>query len=203
MANIIQDFLDGSLLHRDYGFIPSRVERLYVDILQFDLQNLIEVPDGFVCVADLEILTDHPCDLVSRENAFFFLCSFLLYKDSFEISVDDLLETARCLGIKNLEVCLQLCPGVMENDVFNLATDSADAISLIHIIASTEERLAHEDTSLPKFIRQILEFLSSGQASSSSFSAPFFLGSCVSFHFFSGNCHYLWLSGHRQDMPVL
>ena len=44
------------------GFIPSRAERLYVVVLQFDLQNLIEVQDGFECVANLEILKDHPLD---------------------------------------------------------------------------------------------------------------------------------------------
>ena len=69
---IIQHFLVGLLLHRDYGFIPWRVERLDVVILQFDLQNLSEMQDGFVCVADLEIFVDHPGDLPSREKAFFF-----------------------------------------------------------------------------------------------------------------------------------
>ena len=99
-------------LHRDYGFIPWRVERLDVVIFQFDLQNLIEMQDGFVCVAHLEILVDHPCDLPSRENAFFsFLCSFILNEDSsFEVSVDDILESTRDLRVKNLEVCLQLGP---------------------------------------------------------------------------------------------
>ena len=28
----------GLLLHRDYGFVPSRVERLHVVVLQVDLQ---------------------------------------------------------------------------------------------------------------------------------------------------------------------
>ena len=35
--------------------MPSRAERPNVVILQLDLQNLIEVQDGFVCVADLDI----------------------------------------------------------------------------------------------------------------------------------------------------
>ena len=53
------------------GFIPSRIERLYVLILQFD-QNLTEVQDGFVRVADLELLIDHQSDLLSCEKAFSF-----------------------------------------------------------------------------------------------------------------------------------
>ena len=106
----IQVFLVGLLLHRDYGFIPSRVEPLYVVIVQFDSQNLTEVQDGFVCVANLEILSSHPCG--SREKALFFLHSFFSSEDTcFEVSVDDLLETTRYCRIKNLEVCLQLCPG--------------------------------------------------------------------------------------------
>ena len=39
---------------RDCGFIPSRVERLYVVILQYNLQNLVDVQGVFVRVADLE-----------------------------------------------------------------------------------------------------------------------------------------------------
>ena len=41
--HFFRSFVVGVLLHRDDGFIPSRVERLYVVILQFDFQNLIEV----------------------------------------------------------------------------------------------------------------------------------------------------------------
>ena len=70
-------FLVGLLLQQDYGFIWSRDERLYVVILHFDPQNLIEVQDGFLCVANLEILIDYPCHLPSLEKAFFFLHSFL------------------------------------------------------------------------------------------------------------------------------
>ena len=52
---------------------------------------------------------DHSCDLPSREKAFFFLCSFFQKEDSsFEVSVDDLLETTHSLAIKNPQVCLQL-----------------------------------------------------------------------------------------------
>ena len=53
----LQNFLVGLFL----GFVPLRVERLCVVVLQFDLQRLIEVHDGFVCVADLERLIDRPC----------------------------------------------------------------------------------------------------------------------------------------------
>ena len=71
--------------------IPSRIERLSVVILQLDLQNLIEVQDGFVCGADLVINRDHTCDLLSREKAFFFLRGFFLIEDtSSEVSLDDL-----------------------------------------------------------------------------------------------------------------
>ena len=52
----LQKFLVGLLLHHDYGAIPSRVERLYAVMFQVDSQTLFEVQDGFVCVADLEIL---------------------------------------------------------------------------------------------------------------------------------------------------
>ena len=90
------------ILHRGYGFIQSRVERLYVVLLKFGFQNLMEVQNGFVCVADLEILTDYPCDSPSREKAFSCLCSFFLDEESFfDISVDDLLETIRYFRIKN------------------------------------------------------------------------------------------------------
>ena len=44
----IHNFLVGLILHRDYRFIPSRIERLYVVVLHFDLQNRIEVQDAFV-----------------------------------------------------------------------------------------------------------------------------------------------------------
>ena len=71
----------------DYGVIPPCIERLFVVILPFDLLNLMEV-QGFVCVADFEILADHPCDLLSRDHALFFLCSFFLNADlSFEVTI--------------------------------------------------------------------------------------------------------------------
>ena len=46
---------------------------------------------------------------------------------------------------------------VTEYGVFRSAVNFADSISLIHIVASTG-RLAHEGTSLLRFIRQILKF---------------------------------------------
>ena len=107
---ILQNFV--VRFHRYDGSFPSRIERLYVVILQIDLQNLIEVQDGFVCVADLEIRVDHPFDLPSRENAFFIFFRFFLDEhSSLEVCVDYLLETTRCFRNKNLEPCLQLAPG--------------------------------------------------------------------------------------------
>ena len=77
-------------------FHPSCIERLYAVILKINLRNLIEVQDRFVCVAHLEILKHHPCDLPSRGKAVVFMCSFLLNEDpSLEVSVDDLLESTR------------------------------------------------------------------------------------------------------------
>ena len=50
--------------------------------------------------------------LKNCEKAFSFFCYFFLNEDSsVEVSVDDPLETTRYVGIKNLEVCVQLCPG--------------------------------------------------------------------------------------------
>ena len=117
------------LLHRAEGFVPSRVERLQVVTLQFDFQNLIEVQDGFVCFADLEILIDRPCDLPARERAFFFLCSFTLVI---------FLRPLADLRIMNLEVCL--------------------GISLIHTVASIG-RLAHDTELLKfmRWIRKFLK----------------------------------------------
>ena len=103
--------------------------------------------------------------------------SFSLNEDSpLEVSVGELLEPTRIFRIEDLEVRLQLDP-MIEYD-FRSAMDIADSISLIHIIGSIG-RLALEDTSLLKLIRQILKFLKSGQASGSSFFS-FLLGSSVS-----------------------
>ena len=97
-----------------------------LSFFKFDLQNLIEDRDGLVCVADLEILTDHPCDLPSLEKAFLFLCSFFLDENpSFLISVDDFLGAACYLRVKNLEVALQHRHG-HSNGVFT------NSISMIH-----------------------------------------------------------------------
>ena len=80
--------------HRGYGFIQSRAERL--------------CGVAFVCVADLHVLVDHPCDLLSLAKAFFF---FLTADSPFEVSVGGLFQITRYFRIKNLQVCLQLCPG--------------------------------------------------------------------------------------------
>ena len=80
-----------------------------VFVLQFDHQDFIEVQSGFVCVDDLEIQMDHPCDLPSCDKAFFFLRSFFFNKDSSpDVSIDDFIERTCLFRIKNLEVCLQL-----------------------------------------------------------------------------------------------
>ena len=137
---------------------------LISSFFQFDLQNLIEVQDGVVCLADLQEPIGHPCDSPSRENAFFFWCSFSLNEEpSCEVSVDDLLETTRSL----------LAARVTVNDVFRSATDFVDSTSLIHTIAAIE-RLAREDTALLKFNRRILKIQKSRQASNSSCSASEF-----------------------------
>ena len=52
--HIFQNFLVGFLLYHDDVFIPSCIQWLHDVMLQFDLQNLIEIQNGFVCVADLE-----------------------------------------------------------------------------------------------------------------------------------------------------
>ena len=62
-------------------------------VLQFDLQNLIQVQERVVRVADLEVLTDHPCDLRSREKAFSFyaaVCKLILVTecDVFSSAID-------------------------------------------------------------------------------------------------------------------
>ena len=99
------------LLHRDYGLVPSRVERLHVVVPWFDLQNFIEVQDWFVRVDDLEVpkIIQATCLPVRKR---FFQCSFFFFNrdSSLQVSVDDFLETTRYLRLKNLWVCLQLCP---------------------------------------------------------------------------------------------
>ena len=87
IRQIVQNLIVWLLLHRDDGFVSSRVERLHVVILHFALQNLIEVQNRLVCVADLEILTDHPCGLHSHEKAILFLCSFFFGYDDLFLSL--------------------------------------------------------------------------------------------------------------------
>ena len=143
---------------------PSRVERLYV---QFDPQTLTEVQDGFVCVADLEKLIDRPCDLLSCEKAFSFCAA------SAEVSVGDLLETTCHAGIKNLEVCLQLCPAIV-HEVFRSAMNFADSISLIHTICFNRTTCTRGHFT-PEMTGPGLEL---------KFCSYLCLGSCVSLHLF-------------------
>ena len=149
----------------------SAVLASYLLFFRSTSQN--EFQNGVICIADLEILKDHPCDLSSCERAFFLLCSFSLNEDSsFEVSVDDLLETLAVLEPRTSKFGCNLSL-VIEYAVFRSARDFANSISLIHTIASFG-RLAHEDTSLLKTIRHILKFLTASQASNSSFSASVF-----------------------------
>ena len=48
---MVQHFVVWLLLHRDGGFVPSRVERLHLVVLQFDLKLFIEFQDRCVRVA--------------------------------------------------------------------------------------------------------------------------------------------------------
>ena len=97
-----QNFVVEPILHWDNAFIPWRVGRWYVVVLQLELSNFSEVHDRFVPVADLEILIDHPCDLPSREKAFFFLyCFFFNKHSSLQISVD-LLDATYHVRVKKL-----------------------------------------------------------------------------------------------------
>ena len=78
-------------------------------------------------------------------------------------------------------------------DVFRWTTDLADSISLIHTVAAIG-RLAHGDTSLLKFLHQILNFPKSSQEF---VSPPLVLAPPLE--------HYnlLWLSGSLQDTQQL
>ena len=130
-------------------------KRLYVVTLQFDLQKLIGVQETFVCVAHLETLVEHPCHLPSHEKVLVSLGIFFSNEDSsFEMCVDDLLEITRYFRIKKTSMFVCHLAQVTACDAFESAIDVAESISLIPIIASIG-RLAHEDTSLQKFIRKL------------------------------------------------
>ena len=94
VKKMIQNSLIGLLLHRDESFIPLRIERLSFFNSTFKISSQSKA--GSSVSLTLKVLMDHPCDLPSRENGFFFLCSFILNEDSsFEVSVVDLLEASR------------------------------------------------------------------------------------------------------------
>ena len=159
---MFQNFLVKLLLHRDCGFN-----------LQLDLAKLVEVQDGFVCVADLEILVDHSCDFPSREKAFFFCAASSRMKTlRLKAPLMIFLRPPRYFRIKNLEVCLQLGPGDRIRHLelgsrlrgFNLANPN----DCLYRTTRTSK------TRLLKFIRHMLKFLKSGQASNSSVSASCF-----------------------------
>ena len=102
---------------------------------------------GSSVVAHLERLTDHPCDLPP----------LMIFLRPLAIS-----ESRTSKFVSNFTL-------VIVYDVFRSALDFADSISLIHTIASIG-RLAHEDTSLPKFIShqtklqtQVFQLLFSGK----------------------------------------
>ena len=62
-------------------------------LLQVNLQSLIEVQDGFICVPGLGVLMGHPCDLPSSAASSCMKTA---------VPVDDLLEATRFFRIKNL-----------------------------------------------------------------------------------------------------
>ena len=99
------------LLHRDDGFVPSRVEQLNVIVLQFDLQKFIEVEERFVRVADLEVLIDHPSDVPSRECFSSCATSSSIKTLLLEFPLLVFLRPLAFFFVKNLEDVLQFCRG--------------------------------------------------------------------------------------------
>ena len=92
-------------LHGDDDFVQSHVERLGDVTFQSDVDNLIDMQNRLICVDGLEIRVDHPCDLSVSETTH--VCLWTLFingNPKFEISVDECLEAACYLRIKNLEV---------------------------------------------------------------------------------------------------
>ena len=75
--------------------------------------------DGFVCVAEFEVLVEHSCELPSREKAFF-LCSFF-FSSTF------LLTSPLIFSRPQRFVCN--FPSVMVFDAFRSAIDFANSIS--------------------------------------------------------------------------
>ena len=90
-------------LHRDGGFVPSRVERWHV---------VIEVQNSFVCVALKYSWIIHATCLHVRNPFSFCAASSSMKTLSFDVSVNDFLEATHSLfQSQEPEVCLQLCPG--------------------------------------------------------------------------------------------
>ena len=128
------------------------------------------------CVSlTLKYSKDHPCDLPSREKAFFSCADPSRMRT--HLLKSPLMIFLRPLAILESTTSKFVChlSPVLECDVFRSEIDFAGAVSFIHIIASIG-RLAHEDTSLLKLNRQILKFLKSSQGLNSSFSASFLSG---------------------------
>ena len=100
-VQIIRNFLVRLLLQCDSGFNPPRVERIKI--------SSVSKTDSSV---SLTLKCTQVIHATSSEKAFYFLYRCFFNEDSsFAVSVDDLLETTRCLRIKNKEVCVQLGPG--------------------------------------------------------------------------------------------
>ena len=102
------------------------------------------------------------------------------------------LRSLAILESRNSKIVCNFAP-VRDYDVFISTIDFADSISLIHTIASIG-RLAHEDTSLLQFIRQILKFSESRSGFELSLFSFLFLGCCVSplYLFIHRNIRTLW-----------
>ena len=147
MATESQQYLECTATAMSFAFLtvesdgdmnyPAFPRRMMVSsdcilpLFNWDLQNLTEVQDGFVCVADLEILMDHPYVLPCREKHFLLYSFFLNEDSSYEVSVDNFLRPLAALESKTSRFVCSMA-SVIEYDLFRSATDFADSISLIH-----------------------------------------------------------------------
>ena len=50
-------------MHRTCGLVPLRVEGLHAVAPELNVQKVGGVQKCIVCIADLEMLADHPCEL--------------------------------------------------------------------------------------------------------------------------------------------
>ena len=98
--------------------------------LPFDLQNFIEVQNRFVCVAHLELLIDHPCNMPSREKSFFSLSAAPTPRETLLLK-SPLIIFSSPLAIfesRSSKVVLQLWPSDRAGRLqFSKAMDFADA----------------------------------------------------------------------------